>query len=274
MAVAAYQALARVADQQAQQVRRNARVAWAALAVVAIGVTGAVGYTSHKWTRMTDEADTRLTRASPDIEHLKGQVDTSEKAIDQLKAERETIRTELTAKQEALRTELDTARSERATAEGKLAAYREQEDARQKREAALAATASAAADAAMGASAAATAATSQPTVIVQRPAPSPAPSDTPARHEVSGKQSGRAAQASWKTTGREFRPIDASVPGLTMPLAGHSATDEESIAGTNLNGPTTRPAAALSGKAMPTTMRAPSPSDTSSASTASEQQAR
>ena len=80
MAVAAYQALARVADQQATQVRRNARLAWAAVAVLAVGVTGAVGYTSHKWTRMTDEADTRLTRATADLENLKGQVDSSAKA--------------------------------------------------------------------------------------------------------------------------------------------------------------------------------------------------
>jgi hypothetical protein len=276
MAVAAYQALARVADQQATQVRRNARFAWTAVAVMAAGITGAVGYTSYKWTRMTDEADTRLTRATADVDHLKQQVDTSAKAIDQLKTERDTIRTELTAKQDALRTELDTARNERATAEGRLAAYREQEDARQAREATLAATASAAAAAAKAASAAATAATSQPTVIVQRPAPAPAPvsSDTSAKPDHGQKQTARAAQASWKTPGREFRPIDASVPGLTTPLTGQGASDEDAI-GANAAGPTTRPATpALSGKAVPTTTRAPSPSDTSSASTASEQQPR
>jgi hypothetical protein len=275
MAVAAYQALARVADQQATQVRRNARFAWAAVAVLGAGVTGAVGFTSYKWTRMTDEADTRLTRASADIDHLKEKVDTSAKAIDQLKVERDTIRIELTTRQDALRTELDTARNERSRAEGKLTAYREQDEARQAREATLAATASAAAAAAKAASAAAVAAaTSQPTAVVQRPAPARAASDTSARPEPSQKQTARAAQASWKTTGREFRPIDASVPGLTTPLTAQTASDEESI-GVNGNAPTTRPAtAALSGKAMPTTLRATSPSDTSSASTASEQQAR
>ena len=50
--------------------------------------------------------------------------------------------------------------------------------------------------------------------------------------------------------------------------------DEQSMGG-SASGPTTRPASgALSGKAVPTTMRAPSPSDTSSASTVSEQQPR
>lgn len=277
MAVAAYQALARVADQQATQVRRNARFAWAAVAVLGIGITGAVGYTSHKWTRMTDEADTRLTRATADIEHLKGQVDSGAKAIDQLKSERDTLRTEFTSKQDSLRTELDAARNERAMAEGKLAAYREQEDARQAREATLTATVSAAAAAAKAASLAATAATSQPSVVVapaHKPAPaSVASSDTAPKADPSPKQTARAAQASWKTTGREFRAVDASVPGLTTPLAGQTASDDESISA-NAAGPTTRPTAgALSGKAVPTTMRAPSPSDTSSASTANEQQA-
>jgi hypothetical protein len=271
MAVAAYQALARVADQQATQVRRNARLAWAAVAVMATGMIGAVGYTSHKWTRMAGEADTRLTRAALDVEHLKGQVDTSAKAIDQLKVERDTIRTELSAKQDALRTELDRARNQQATAEGRLAAYREQEEARQAREATLTATVSAAAAAAKAASAAVSAAATQPTVIVQKAAP--AASDAPAKVESSARPAPQAAQASWKTVGREFRPVDASVPGLTTPLAGQTVSDDDSL-GSKAAGPTTRPASGtLSGKAVPTTLRSPSPTDTSSASTASEQQA-
>jgi hypothetical protein len=272
MAVAAYQALARVADQQATQVRRNARLAWAAVAVMATGMIGAVGYTSHKWTRMAGEADTRLTRATADVEHLKGQVDSSVKTIDQIKVERDTIRTDLSAKQEALRTELAEARSQQALVEGRLAAYREQEEARQAREATLTATVSAAAAAAKAASAAATAATSQPTVIVQRVAPAPAESPTkvesPARPAPP-----QAAQASWKSVGREFRSIDTSVPGLTTPLTGQTVSDDDSL-GSKAAAPTTRPAAGtLSGKAVPTTLRSPAPADTSSASTASEQQA-
>jgi hypothetical protein len=275
MAVAAYQALARVADQQAQQVRRNARFAWAAVAVMAAGITSAVGYTSYKWTRMTDETDTRLTRATADIDHLKEKVDSSIKTIDQLKTERETLQTELTTKQEALRAELADARDQRAAAEGKLAAYREQDAARQSQEAALLTAATAAAKAASAAAASA-AATSRPSVALQKPASAVAASEKPRQPEASFKPPARASQASWKTVGREFRSIDASVPGLTMPLAsaGRAASDEESL-GLHGTAPTTRSnGAALSGKALPTTTRAPSPSDTASASTASEQQPR
>jgi hypothetical protein len=135
MAVAAYQALARVTDQQSRQVRRNARMAWISVAAMAAIVTGAVGYTSYRWTRMTVESDTRLTRAESDLAHLSSQLKQGTQTIDRLTGERETLRTQLLAGQEALRTQLGGERDERARAEGRLAAYKEQEEARKVRDA-------------------------------------------------------------------------------------------------------------------------------------------
>jgi hypothetical protein len=145
MAVAAYQTLARLADTQVQQIRRNARLAWAAVAVMAVGVTGAVGYTTHRLTRATVERENlqdELVSATDTVRQLSAGQDTLR--AERIEAER-TLRAELIARQDelsaeraaaeqALRTELSAAKDQAARAEGKLTAYVEQEQARLARE--------------------------------------------------------------------------------------------------------------------------------------------
>ena len=152
MAVTAYQTLARVADTQVRQVRRQARAAWAAVAAMAVGVTGAVGWTTH-----------RLTRATGEVEHLQQEVfaqrettralsDKQDKLLADRAAAEQALRAEFTARHDAAvaerveveraaREALSAAREEAARAEGQLAAYREQEAARQTRETVAAAAA-------------------------------------------------------------------------------------------------------------------------------------
>lgn len=138
MAVTAYQALARVADTQAQQVRRNARLAWAAVAGMAVAGAGAIGVMTHRVTRLSAERDGLIEKVAERAQ-----------AADKLSAERETLRAELESKQQALRAELEAqqaalraeaaaAREQAARSEGKLAAIEEQEQARQTRAAVMA----------------------------------------------------------------------------------------------------------------------------------------
>jgi hypothetical protein len=138
MAVTAYQALARVADTQAQHVRRNARVAWAAVAAMAVVGAGAIGVMTHRVTRLSAERDGLIEKVAERAQ-----------AADKLSAERETLRAELETKQDALRAEADAqqvalraeaaaAREQAARSEGKLAAFEEQEQARQTRQAVMA----------------------------------------------------------------------------------------------------------------------------------------
>lgn len=129
MAVTAYQALARAADTQTQQVRRNARFAWAAVAVMAVGGAGAVGLMTH-----------RVSRLSVERAGLIDQVAERARMADKLSAEREALRVELETRQDALRAEATAAREQAARSEGRLAAFLEQEQARQTREAVMAAT--------------------------------------------------------------------------------------------------------------------------------------
>ena len=142
LAVAAYQTLARQADTQMHQMRRTARAAWAAVAVMAVGVSGAIGWTTHRLTRASAERDylqDKLIASTDDVRKLSA-------AQDALRSERteaeRTLRAELTARQDeiatqraaaeqALRTDLASAREHAARAEGQLAAYKEQEVARQ-----------------------------------------------------------------------------------------------------------------------------------------------
>lgn len=139
MAVTAYQALARVADTQAQQVRRNARLAWAAVATMAVAGAGAIGVMTHRVTRLSAERDGLIEKVAERAQ-----------AADKLSAERETLRAQLESKQQALRAELEAqqaalraeaaaAREQAARSEGKLAALEEQEQARQTRAAVVAA---------------------------------------------------------------------------------------------------------------------------------------
>jgi hypothetical protein len=152
MAVTAYQTLARVADTQVRQSRRQARLAWAATVAMAAGVTVTVAWATR-----------HITRASADVERLQDQLVAGKQDLrmlsdkqEQLRAEHaqaeQNIRKELTAREEktlaerltaeqALRGELVTAREQAARAEGQLAALREQEQARQARETVAAAAA-------------------------------------------------------------------------------------------------------------------------------------
>ncbi len=123
LAVAAYQALARVADTQVRQVRRGARIAWAAVAVMGFGLAAAAGWGSH-W----------LTKASAQIDFLKDDVANQTRTAKELSDKSETIRAEKLAVEQRLQAELALLRVQAARAEGKLAAFQEQEDQRQTRE--------------------------------------------------------------------------------------------------------------------------------------------
>lgn len=134
MAVTAYQALARVADAQAQQVRRNARLAWAAVAVMAAGVTSAVGWATYRGTRLAVEHKQLTDVAAQHAERADKASAEGEALRTQLATKQQELREEMTAKERALQAEVATAREQAARTEGKLAAYIEQEQERQSRE--------------------------------------------------------------------------------------------------------------------------------------------
>ena len=100
LAISAYQALARATDTQFRHVRRSARAAWASVAVMAAGVAVAVGWTTHY-----------LTKAQVEGSHLRQQVRQVTEEANYASAERNTLRTELTA-----------AREQAARAEGQVTA--------------------------------------------------------------------------------------------------------------------------------------------------------
>ena len=142
MAVTAYQALARVADTQVRQVRRNARMAWTAVAVMTVGVIVAVGWTTHRLTRASTEIGElkdRVTRETQTAEALAARQDSlrieHSRAEQTLRAElaarAETATAERTAAELTLRNEVNAARESAARAAGMLEAYRQQEQARQ-----------------------------------------------------------------------------------------------------------------------------------------------
>jgi hypothetical protein len=131
MAVTAYQTLARMADTQMKQVRQNARFAWMAVAVMAIATTVMVGWTSHRWTRMSIEADSRLTTAEGENTQLRQQLAADEAKVHELSTSLERVRTEQASGEKALQAEIAFAREQAARAESRLAAYQEQEQARQ-----------------------------------------------------------------------------------------------------------------------------------------------
>ena len=130
MAVTAYQTLARLADTQVRQVRRQARLAWAAVALMAAGVTIAVGWTTHRLTRANADADHLATR----LGQLQDQAIDHAQVVRQQSASFETERAAAAAAQSELRAELAAAREQVARAEGSLASYKDQELARQTRE--------------------------------------------------------------------------------------------------------------------------------------------
>ena len=103
LAISAYQALARSTDMQFQHVRRSARFAWGSVAVMAAGVAVAVGWTTH-----------HLTKAHVEGRHLEQQVRATTNAADRAAAERDRLRTELSA-----------AREQAARAEGQVTALSE-----------------------------------------------------------------------------------------------------------------------------------------------------
>lgn len=114
MAVAAYQALARVADNQAQTVRRNARIAWATVGVMAAGVTIAVGWTSHQ-----------LTRSSGEIDRVQTEVGKLTTQVAEITTEREALRTQLSTTERELRAETAAARELAAETKGRLSAVQD-----------------------------------------------------------------------------------------------------------------------------------------------------
>jgi hypothetical protein len=127
MAVTAYQTLARVAETQVRQSRRQARFAWAAVAVMAAGVTVAVGWTTHRLTRATADAG----HMSDEIRQLQQQLSDGAETVRQQSADFETVRAALESSEQALRTELAEAREQAARSDGALAAYKDQRLARQ-----------------------------------------------------------------------------------------------------------------------------------------------
>lgn len=156
LAVTAYQTLARYADTEVRQMRRNTRVAWSAVTLMAIGVSIAIGWTTHRLTRASVERDylqdqllasnDTARKLSADQDKLRQEHAESERAIRaELTSRVESLANERATAEQALRGEVATAKQDAARAEGQLAAYKEQAEAReiQERMLATATTASA-----------------------------------------------------------------------------------------------------------------------------------
>lgn len=103
LAVTAYQALARTADERVYAGRRLLNAAW-----VLVGVMSLLAFVSLGWTT------NKLTRAAVEHEHLQKQVTTVTAQADNAEHECDDLRIALAA-----------AREEAARAEGRLAAYKE-----------------------------------------------------------------------------------------------------------------------------------------------------
>ena len=103
LAVSAYQALARSADERVRANRRLSYAAWSLVGVFAVGAVVSVGWASHK-----------LTRAAVETRHLQEQVSTASATADSMNDECDDLRRALAA-----------AREQAARNEGQLAAYRE-----------------------------------------------------------------------------------------------------------------------------------------------------
>jgi hypothetical protein len=114
MAVSAYQTLARLADTQVCESRRQTRLAWGLVAVMAIGVTVAVGWTTH-----------RLTRTAGELERLRHDVAGAVQANQALTDTTDKLRSQTVQAEHTLQAELLAAKEEAARAHGQLAAYRE-----------------------------------------------------------------------------------------------------------------------------------------------------
>ena len=109
LAVSAYQSLARSADERVRTTRRLSYAAWSLVGALSVVAIVSVGWTSHK-----------LTRAADDNRHLQAQVEEVTALADSRDDECDELRAALiAAKEEAARTE------------GRLAAYREPQPARQ-----------------------------------------------------------------------------------------------------------------------------------------------
>ena len=103
LAVSAYQALARSADERIRMNRRISFAAWSLVGVFAVGAVLSVGWASHT-----------LTRAAVETRHLQEQVSTATAAADSINDECDDHRRALAD-----------AREQAARNEGQLAAYRE-----------------------------------------------------------------------------------------------------------------------------------------------------
>jgi excisionase family DNA binding protein len=103
LAVSAYQALARSADERVRANRRLSFAAWSLVGVFAAGTVVSVGWASHK-----------LTRAAVETRHLQEQVSTATAAADDMNDECDDLRRALAE-----------ARQQAARNAGQLAAYRE-----------------------------------------------------------------------------------------------------------------------------------------------------
>jgi hypothetical protein len=103
LAVSAYQALARSADQRVRSSRRLLNAAWALVSVMTVFAFISLGWTTNK-----------LTRAAVEHEHLQKRVTTITAQADNAEHECDDLRIALAR-----------AREEAARADGRLAAYRE-----------------------------------------------------------------------------------------------------------------------------------------------------
>jgi outer membrane murein-binding lipoprotein Lpp len=103
LAVTAYQALARTADERVHSSRRLLNAAWVLVGFMSLGAFVSLGWTTNK-----------LTRAAVEHEHLQKQVTTVTAQADNAEHECDDLRIALAA-----------AREDAARAEGRLAAYSE-----------------------------------------------------------------------------------------------------------------------------------------------------
>lgn len=247
LAVAAYQALARVADSQVHQARRNARFAWAAVAVMAAGVTVAVGWATHRATRAAGDVESlqdKLTASTQTVSELSDAQDklreqrlASERAmLMEVSARQDEMRADRAATELSLRNELAAARDEAARAEGALSAYRQQAARRPSRDAS-------------DVSAETSAEASDAKAVL-------------ASERISGTASTEPSQtAAPENLSDDATPALTDTPSDTAEgeLSSASAEDAESLA------PSTRPVA-LPDKVNPATTRAAAVSDTPSPS--------
>lgn len=104
LAVAAYQTLARMAEQQTQTLRRGAYVAWGMVGVMVIGVAVAIGWASHRLAQA--ESDSRkAAEAAGQVDQLTQRLSAAEQAAARAQGEVSGMKTQVQLVKEAMKTQ-------------------------------------------------------------------------------------------------------------------------------------------------------------------------